>query len=157
MDMDDDAAAKRAFLEKLKAGDKHAQALVFAAEHGDEAGELFLRAADGDPEAQIRFLARYSEEYRMADEECERFLKATHLAEEGDLDAIRVTLEIAGVRDVEASMGRVRSGDHYFYLILLESLESDDAIKRTVARRSLERRGWDEQAYAELSGKRGDA
>lgn len=147
MCMDDEAAAKRAFLEKLKAGDKYAQAMVFAAEHGDEAAELFLRAADGDPEDQIRFLARYSEEYRMADEECERFLEATDKAEEGDLDAIRETLEIAGIPN----------GDDYFFVILRESLESDNAMKRTRARRSLEKRGWDKRAYADLAAEQGDA
>jgi hypothetical protein len=145
----------RDLMERASAGDKYAQAAFLSLEHGDDAGDLYLRAIDGDGDASVRFLSRYHEKYRMTDEEVDHFLDYTERAEHGDLDAIRDSFQYVGVPDIEAAMERVRGGTDFMYLVLLHSLDSDDPMQRTIARRSLEKRGWDEEAYGELAGEVG--
>ena len=137
-------------MEQAKAGDRGAQAWLIEMDHGEEAAELYLRALDGDEEASIRFLSRYSEKHRMSDVEVDRFLDYTDRAQDGDMDAIREALEFAGVPNTEAALNRVRNGTSFLYLILMHSLDSDDPMQRTIARRCLESHGWDQRAYAEV-------
>ena len=151
---DEDAELKKAaeeVLERAKEGDVQAQAQVFSWEHGAEAGELFLRAAEGDTDDMIRFLSQFHEDYLTPPDQVEAFLEATDKADAGDPVSIEQCLRFAGLPDVDAAMSRVLSGEPYLYLILLNSLKSRDAQARTVARRCLESHGWDQRAYAELS------
>ena len=101
MDEAEQKKAIRDLMDRASAGDKYAQAAFLSWEHGDDAGDLYLRAIDGDGDASIRFLSRYHEKYRMTDEEVDHFLDYTERAEQGDLDAIRDSFQYVDVPDIE--------------------------------------------------------
>ena len=70
---------------------------------------------------------------------------------DGDIDAVREFFDAAPQELVDDVFQRAPGADERLFEVLVAALGTDDPRLRTRARRELEARGWDEQAYAALA------